>query len=125
MMDARAIVPTGWHFVSHFCEPDGMTRISPLPRKNHSVRYYFIGFGNCYHISPDVTPLVTSIGGNDDDVPELFTGKPYDPYKLDIYTLGNILMKELFHVCFFHPFHADLPINFPPRNTKASTFFAI
>ncbi|KDR84181.1 hypothetical protein GALMADRAFT_56099 [Galerina marginata CBS 339.88] len=96
MMDAKSIVPTGWHFVSHFCEPDGMTRISPLDRKSHSVRYYFIGFGSCYHIPPNQAPLVRDIGGNDDDVPELFTGKPYDPYKLDVYTLGNIFLKELY-----------------------------
>ncbi|KAF8958502.1 kinase-like domain-containing protein [Flammula alnicola] len=96
MMDAKSIVPTGWHFVSHFCEPDGMTRISPLERKNHSVRYYFIGFGNCYHLAPDKAPLVTDIGGGDDDVPELFNGKPYDPFKVDIYTLGNVILKELY-----------------------------
>uniref|UniRef100_A0A8H7Y0M7 Protein kinase domain-containing protein n=1 Tax=Psilocybe cubensis TaxID=181762 RepID=A0A8H7Y0M7_PSICU len=100
MMDAKALVPTGWHFVSHFCEPDGMTRIQPLDRKNHSVRYYFVGFGSCYHISPNKEPLVTDIGGLDDDVPELFTGKPYDPYKLDVYTLANVFLKELYLVRF-------------------------
>ncbi|PPQ68619.1 hypothetical protein CVT25_005529 [Psilocybe cyanescens] len=108
MMDAKALVPTGWHFVSHFCEPDGMTRIQFLDRKNHSVRYYFIGFGNCYHISPNKVPLVTDIGGNDDDVPELFTGKPYDPYKLDVYTLGNIFLKELYQKYYGIDFLKDL-----------------
>jgi len=96
MMDAKAIIPTGWHFVSHFCEPDGMTKISPLDRKNLPVRYYFVGFGNCYHIPPNQAPLVMDIGGNDDDVPELFKGKAYDPFKLDIYTLGNVFLKELY-----------------------------
>ncbi|KAF8166987.1 hypothetical protein BJ912DRAFT_797366, partial [Pholiota molesta] len=96
MMDAKSIIPTGWHFVSHFCEPDGMTRISPLDRKSHTVRYYFVGFGNCYHVSPKQMPLVVDIGGSDTDVPELSTMKPYDPFKLDIYTLGNIIYKEIY-----------------------------
>ncbi|KAJ3511341.1 hypothetical protein NLJ89_g4151 [Agrocybe chaxingu] len=95
MMDAKSIIPTGWHFVSHFCEPDGMTKISPLERKHLPVRYYFVGFGNCYHIPPNTTPLVRDIGGNDGDVPELFKGQPYDPFKLDIYTLGNVFLKDL------------------------------
>ena len=97
-MDAKSIVPTGWHFVSHFCEPDGMTRISPLDRKNHSVRYYFIGFGDAYHISPTQMPLVVDIGGNDTSAPELHTFQPYDPFKLDIYTLGNVMHNELLAV---------------------------
>jgi hypothetical protein len=96
MMDVTSIVPTGWHFVAHFCEPDGMTRIPPLDRRNHIVRYYFIGFGRCvYRIAPKTARLVREI---DTDVPELFTGKPYDPFKHDIYTLGNVFDKELYQV---------------------------
>ena len=109
MMDAKSIVPTGWHFVAHFCEPDGMTRISPLDRRNHIVRYYFIGFGSCYHIAPKTARLVQDIGGSDTDVPELFTGKPYDPFKHDIYTLGNVFNKELYQVrCTYLQFITDL-----------------
>ena len=98
MMDAKAIIPTGWHFVSHFCEPDGITKISPLERRSYPVRYYFVGFGNVYHVPHQKQPLVTDIGGGDGDVPELLQGKPYDPFKLDVYTLGNIFKKELHEV---------------------------
>jgi hypothetical protein len=109
MMEAKSIVPTGWHFVAHFCEPDGMTRISPLDRRNHIVRYYFIGFGNCYHIAPKTARLVRDIGGNDTDVPELLTGQPYDPFKHDIYTLGNVFDKELYQVrCTYSRFIMNL-----------------
>ena len=91
MMDAKPIVPTaGWHFVAHFCEPDGMTRTSSLDRRNR--------IGSCYHIAPKTARLVRDIGGNDTDVPELFTGNPYDPFKHDIYTLGNVFDKELYLV---------------------------
>ncbi|KAF8165858.1 hypothetical protein B0H34DRAFT_648961 [Crassisporium funariophilum] len=96
MMDAKTIIPTGWHFVAHFCEPDGMTRISPLERKRWPVRYYFVGFGDCFHVPRTTKPLIQAIGGSDQDVPELFTGKPYDPFKLDIYTLANVFQKQLF-----------------------------
>ncbi len=97
MMDAKSIIPTGWHFVSHFCEPDGITKISSLERRNYPVRYYFVGFGSAYHLPPPKQPLVRDIGGGDDDVPELAKGKSYDPFKLDIYTLGNVF-KELYEV---------------------------
>ena len=97
-MDAKPIIPTGWHFVSHFCEPDGMTRLAPMERKNHSVRYYFVGFGRAYHISPKQKPLVMDIGGRDTSAPELLTFQPYDPFKLDIYTLGNVFLNDLYVV---------------------------
>lgn len=97
-MDAKSIIPTGWHFVSHFCEPDGITKISPLERRNYPVRYYFVGFGSAYHLPPPKQTLVRDIGGGDFDVPELAKGKSYDPFKLDIYTLGNVFKKELYEV---------------------------
>ena len=98
MMDAKSLVPTGWHFVSPFCEPDGMTRITPLDRKRHPVRYYFIGFGNCFHIPRHQRTAIKGIGGDDYDVPELINGHAYDPFKLDIYTLGNVIDKYLYEV---------------------------
>jgi len=105
-MDAKAIIPTGWHFVSHFCEPDGVSRISPLERRNFPVRYYFVGFGNAYHLPhSSKQQLVTDIGGEDEDAPELREGR-YDPFKLDIYTLGNVFKKELYNVgCCFSRIH--------------------
>lgn len=129
-MDAKAIIPTGWHFVSHFCEPDGVTRISPLERRNFPVRYYFVGFGNAYHLPNSTKPhLVTDIGGEDEDVPELRGGHQYNPFKLDIYTLGNVFKKELYNV---GP-RASLRIlqsrlshhGLRPRNTMVSISFRI
>lgn len=97
-MDAKSLVPTGWHFVAPFCEPDGMTKINPLNRKRHPVRYYFIGFGNCLHIPRHQRTPIKGIGGGDCDVPELLAGQAYDPFKLDIYTLGNVIDKHLHEV---------------------------
>jgi len=102
MMDAKSLVPTGWHFVAPFCEPDGMTRITPLDRKRHPVRYYFIGFGNSLHIPRHQRTPIKGIGGGDCDVPELHTGQAYDPFKLDIYTLGNLIDKYLHEVRILH-----------------------
>ncbi|PPR04658.1 hypothetical protein CVT24_011876 [Panaeolus cyanescens] len=98
MMDARSLIPGGWHFVAHFCQPDGMTRIVPRQRKTCPVRYYFVGFGSCYHFPPGQRPLVHDIGCTDTDVPELSSSamRPYDPFKLDVFTLGNVFMKCLY-----------------------------
>ena len=98
MMDAKSLVPTGWHFVAPFCEPDGMTRITLLDRKRHPVRYYFIGFGNCFHIPRHQRTAIKGIGGGDGEVPELITGQAYNPFKLDIYTLRNVIDKYLHKV---------------------------
>ncbi|KAF9534658.1 hypothetical protein CPB83DRAFT_802734 [Crepidotus variabilis] len=108
MMDAKSIIPTGWHFVSHFCEPDGMTRVKPLERRNHPVRYYFVGFGNSCSFPPGKQPLVNHLGAEDEEVPELLSRKPYDPYKLDIYTLGNVFKRQLFQKYYSLDFIQDL-----------------
>jgi len=127
MMDAKAIIPTGWHFVSHFCEPDGITKISPLERRSYPVRYYFVGFGSAYHVPHQKQPLVRDIGGGDGDVPELLHGKPYDPFKLDVYTLGNIFKKELHEVRLLriHLYLCSAVFYFPSRNIMVSTLFWI
>lgn len=100
-MDAKSLVPTGWHFVTPFSEPDGMTPITCLDRKRHPVRYYFVGFGNCLHTPRHQHTLMRGIGGSDWEVPELRFVQVYDPFKLDIYTLGNVISAALHEVLFF------------------------
>jgi hypothetical protein len=44
MMDARPILPNGWHFVADGFAPNRVDLISLLARIDHPVLYYIIDF---------------------------------------------------------------------------------
>ncbi|KAJ3496304.1 hypothetical protein NLJ89_g10505 [Agrocybe chaxingu] len=94
MMDARPIFPNRWHPVSETYSPDYASYARSLSRIDHPVRYYFIDFGLSHRFQPGQQHVVMDYGGADHDVPELETAQPYDPFRVDVYTLGNIFMKK-------------------------------
>ena len=97
-MDAFPILPRGWHFSSPSITADGAEIIAPLARIDHPVRYYIIDFDCSIRFEPDQSPIIVGLGGRDDDVPELTIAerhKPFDHYKLDVFTLGNVFLKDL------------------------------
>lgn len=96
MMDARPIYPRGWHFKATICAPDGVTFITPLARIDHPVRYYFIDYGLSHRFLPGQSRFVLDWGGRDTDVPELKKLQPYDPFKVDVFTVGNMFFKDLY-----------------------------
>lgn len=58
------------------------------------VKYYFIDFGISTRFSPDEHPrLVVGRQGLDDKVPELSDTVPYDPFKTNIFIIGNLLRQ--------------------------------
>lgn len=42
---------------------------------------------------------MTGIFGLDQDVPELSREIPYDPFKVDVFIIGNMFRTLLFNVC--------------------------
>ncbi|KAF5388386.1 hypothetical protein D9615_000861 [Tricholomella constricta] len=96
MMDPRPILPSGWHFVAKHCTPDGVTPISPLARIDYPVRYLIIDFDCSVRLSPGQPHLVRYFGGRDDDPPEYKSRDPYDPFKIDVFTLGNVFFKDFY-----------------------------
>lgn len=102
MMDARPIYPQGWHFKANVCAPDGVTFVTPLARIDHPVRYYFIDYGVSHHFLPGQSRLVLDWGGRDADVPELKKLQPYDPFKVDVFTIGNVFLKDFYQVFGHH-----------------------
>ncbi|KZV68701.1 hypothetical protein PENSPDRAFT_609719 [Peniophora sp. CONT] len=92
MMDASEMYPDGFHPVHMDDLPDGFTPARSRPRSQVAIRYYFID----YSISTVFAPgqprgLVTGTDGRDQDVPELSDIKPYDPFAVDIFLIGNLL----------------------------------
>lgn len=94
-MDISKAVPKGYHFAEPHTH-DGFTwkfewrdRWSIRP-----VQYYFIDFGLSCQYPPGLTDIKDSgIYGQDKTVPEFAHTAPYDPFKLDIYQLGNVIVK--------------------------------
>jgi len=94
MMDASNVVPNGWHMVRSWSE-DGTKPITYVPRSSVSVRYYFVDFGLSVFVNPS-NPTATEVVGQDRTVPEFKNSEePYNPWKLDIYQLGNAFKTQL------------------------------
>ncbi|KAF8897937.1 hypothetical protein BD779DRAFT_1493033 [Infundibulicybe gibba] len=81
MMDARPIYPDGWHPVMRYASVDGIHVLKPLARIDHPVRYYIIDYDCSIMLSPNESHLINDLGGT--------TKKPFDVFKLDVFTLGN------------------------------------
>ncbi|KAF5379460.1 hypothetical protein D9615_006614 [Tricholomella constricta] len=114
MMDGSKVVPGGFHFVRPR-SPTGIvrdtiewhTRWSAKPNK-----YYFIDFDLAATYVRGVE-METRVGriGQDRSVPEFafpLSPLPYDPFKLDIYQLGNALLTVVERYDGLEPFLALL-----------------
>ena len=99
LMDADAMYPEGFHPVKIMHKRDYSGWANYIPRSVAGVRYYFADFGISVHIpEEDPSKLVTGNMGRDQDPPELSATVPYDPFKLDIFIIGNMLEQELHKV---------------------------
>jgi hypothetical protein len=98
-MDASSMFPQGFHSVREHCLPDGHTIARHVPRRRAGVKYYFIDYGISSYFPPGSSrERVTGIAGRDQDVPELSESDPYDPFAVDIFTIGHNLSTELCEV---------------------------
>ena len=94
MMDSSELYPEGFHPVHKSSAPNGLDRAWRIPRAFAHTKYYYVDFGIAVHIPPDVYPKRASgRAGLDREVPELEQAE-YDPFKVDIFILGNLFRKE-------------------------------
>ncbi|KAH9852592.1 hypothetical protein C2E23DRAFT_730002, partial [Lenzites betulinus] len=96
MMDATALFPLGFHPVSRTSLPDVSGLAPVLSRAGVPINYYFIDFGMSTRFTSESPRLVTGTLGLDREPPELSDDVPYDPFKLDIFLIGN-LIRGVFH----------------------------
>ncbi|RDB18621.1 hypothetical protein Hypma_014748 [Hypsizygus marmoreus] len=95
MMDASKTIPRGFHF-ARWHSHDGLTfdfdwydRWLVRP-----VQYYFIDFGLSHQYPPGLKNILDDgIFGQDRTVPEMSITVPYDPFKADVYQLGNVFLE--------------------------------
>ena len=63
-------------------------------REEHvNMRYYIIDFEMSQMFAEDEPHLVEDIRGADKSVPEYGFDHPYDPFPVDVYTLGMVFYK--------------------------------
>ena len=99
LMDADSMYPEGFHPIALRRTPDysGIAKYSS--RTASGAKYYYVDFGISVHIPEALRPkLVTGTLGRDQDPPELSATVPYDPFKLDIFIIGNMFKREFHRV---------------------------
>lgn len=100
MMDATNMYPRGFHPVRSRYLHDLSTPAPFIPRSEVGVKYYFVDYGISSYFSPGSQErLVLGLEGRDQDVPELSDEVPYDPFKVDIFTIGNVFREMFRDVC--------------------------
>ncbi|KAJ7148033.1 kinase-like domain-containing protein [Mycena crocata] len=109
MVDGSRLIPGGWHFASHWMSSNGMHYIFPyngddsVPHmksrtQSGPMRYYFIDFGLAVHFpSYQTRELVTGVYGRlREYAPELSETVPYDPFKVHVCMVGEMLNLDFF-----------------------------
>ena len=121
-MDASAMYPRGFHPVQLDFLPDIRGWAHPLPRLFTPVRYYYVDFGLSVKFPPEKYPkTVTGADGQDQEVPELSWKDPYDPFKVDIFILGNVFRQTICAVGTYFLAVLRLRANHSSRNLRTST----
>ena len=96
-MDADKLFPKGFHHTSNLNDASGIKFSNPRCRRDVGyVKYYFIDFDISSMFPMDAKPedkLAIGANGQDTDVPELSWGHKYDPFKVDIFIVGNVIQK--------------------------------
>lgn len=96
-MDSSPLFPQGHHPIRERFLPDAVTVAPRLTRTAAGrVKYYYVDYGISSYIPPDAPRLVVGRAGRDQEVPELSDTIPYDPFMVDIFSIGNVFR------CMFH-----------------------
>lgn len=98
MMDGDALYSERTHpvFTSFALNLSGELR--SRWRVDVPIKYYFIDFGISTRFRKSDDSLVLGVAGRDQSVPELSSTEKYDPFKTDIYIIGNTLREEFYNV---------------------------
>lgn len=106
MMDGRPLYPKGFHPSWKGRLPDNVAKDAPhiLRREAGTVKYYIVDFGeSSYFPDPNVRRRVRGKTAADREVPELSAIKSYDPFPVDVFTLGNVYKRNFLQVN-VHPY---------------------
>ena len=96
--------PEPFHIMMPHMNPTFTEEVKePRTRTSRPPKYYITDFGMSVQYSPDDPhPTETSPDGGDRTVPEFNNSTDlveHDPFAVDIYTVGNVIKKEILDVC--------------------------
>ncbi|KAH9910912.1 kinase-like domain-containing protein [Epithele typhae] len=96
MMDGHALFPEGHHPARIASTPDGVRDAKFVSRSKPgvAVEYLYIDFDCASMFAEGESPMVLGDIGRDAEVPELSETVPYNAFKVDIFALGNLYLKE-------------------------------
>ena len=95
--EKEQMFPEGFHPLNQICKPDvyGLAK-ARRRREVPGIKYMIIDFGlSSQFASREERQLVVGCIAQDKTIPELSDFEPYDPFALDIYTLGNVYKNLL------------------------------
>ncbi|KNZ72700.1 hypothetical protein J132_02134 [Termitomyces sp. J132] len=102
MMDASKVIPRGTHFALPITHDGIWSRRRNFKwRERWSVRpvqYYYINFDISRRYPPELKNVdlkETTRAGQGKSLPEFKRRGPYNPFKADIYQLGNVILELL------------------------------
>ncbi|KZV68675.1 hypothetical protein PENSPDRAFT_609710 [Peniophora sp. CONT] len=129
LIEASALYPQGHHPVKLEMLPDLSGLAPALPRWKLGVRYLYVDFGISTYFPPGSTQrLVTGILGRNQNVPELSKTVPYDPFKVDIFSLGQVFervfTKTYTNTEFLRPLIKSMTARDPAARPSAAEAFS-
>ncbi|KAF8596711.1 kinase-like protein [Ceratobasidium sp. AG-I] len=96
MMDGRSLYDESFHPVHQTHSIDGKRLVFPkYLRSQKPVRYYYIDFGYATWFRDSNAPRTVIGSRARERAPEQKEGKPYDPFKADVYQLGAVIRRDL------------------------------
>lgn len=117
LMDGSSLYKDGWHPMNPWQGRNGGDLFLTHKRSEAEIKYYFIDFGLSTEFVPgQCERLVTGQKGRI-EAPEQISGLPYDPFKLDVYYLGQVYQKKIVDVRFLTLVYC-LDLTYSPRNSR-------
>jgi len=130
MMDASTLYPTGsgFHPIYPHRLRDNSGSALHISRSKANVRYYFIDFGESSYFPPDDPNIARLVQGTkclDHEPPEFYRNEWYDPFKLDVFLIGNLLrryfMDKFSNLSFLAPLVERMVADDPSERLDAET----
>lgn len=107
MLDPTFLFPGGTHPRNLYLDKSGLEEAKAIRRAAvPNLKYYFIDFGMSSHFEdPNGAHRVLGQDGQCQDVPELSSEVPYDPFPADVFILGDLYKRYFTDVRSNCPIH--------------------